>query len=75
MIKIRKDKIEKIVTLGAYEEMYQAMGYELVVEPKEKNAKNNTSTKVEANELAEEKPNVQRYAEEKANAKSSKGEE
>lgn len=30
MIKIRKGNIEKIVTKGLYEELYESMGYEVV---------------------------------------------
>lgn len=43
MIKIRKDNVEKIVTIGAFEELYERMGYEIVDEPKnEKDTKPST---------------------------------
>lgn len=30
MLKIKKDNVEKIVTAGAYEDLYKGMGYEIV---------------------------------------------
>lgn len=35
MLRIRKDDIEKIVTTGAYEDLYKSMGYEIVPEKNE----------------------------------------
>lgn len=77
MITIRKDKVEKIVTLGAYEEMYKNMGYEPIEQPKakSKNEKNdNTSTKGDAQNVPEENPKVQQNADTNVNKKQSESE-
>lgn len=34
MLKIRKDDVEMIVTQGAYENLYESMGFEIVNEKK-----------------------------------------
>lgn len=46
MIKIRKDNVEKLVTRGLYEELFEAMGYEIVNEAKKKNNYNTKTADV-----------------------------
>lgn len=40
MLKIRKDNIEKIVTIGCFENLYKDMGYEIVNESKNATVEN-----------------------------------
>lgn len=50
MLKIKKDNVEKIVTAGAYENLYKSMGYEVIggnkTEPKAAPAKDVASDPV-----------------------------
>lgn len=54
MLTIKKDNVEKIVTAGAYEDLYKAMGYEVVggnkVESKAAPVKDVASDSIKATE-------------------------
>lgn len=60
MLKIKKNNVEKIVSAGAYENLYKSMGYEIVSE-----GKKDAPAKVEAPSKPTTQPEEQEPKEDK----------
>ena len=62
MLKIRKDGVEKIVTSGAFEDLYKGLGYEIVPETSAKKVEEPVKApqpEVEVKEEKTEKPKTE----------------